>query len=226
MNRNQIKNLKELKNMSFLVPKSRKSSFNSIVVLYEKGYFPNIKSALSLTQLLGSRGVGPVKAVEVISQMQSKMDKDSMKDALTTLETESSSRQTQEERENRHASKTLLNIDGYNPSEATPKRTREEQILNTTTTRRLKKAVGDVHDKRKTHWTKSALEGSFREIIIEDDFKNGNNRIMFNDQDLKENLSKIISRCKLFHTGPHLPTDFDVFTVFDKYHIRRPRHPH
>jgi thiamine kinase-like enzyme len=39
----------------------------------------------------------------------------------------------------------------------------------------------------------------------------------FNDQDLKENLSKIISRCKLFHAGPHLPTDFDVFTVFDKY---------
>ena len=39
----------------------------------------------------------------------------------------------------------------------------------------------------------------------------------FTDQDLKEHLPGIIQRCKLFHAGPHLPTNFDVFTVFEKY---------
>jgi thiamine kinase-like enzyme len=39
----------------------------------------------------------------------------------------------------------------------------------------------------------------------------------FNDQDLKEHLPGIIQRCKLFHAGPLLPTEFDVFTVFEKY---------
>jgi len=173
MNRNQKKNLQELKNLSHTVPKLKKTAFNNLIALYEAGKITNIKTAINLALKLSSRGSGPMKAVEEINKLQ-------------------------QETTNSKASE-ILNIDGYNPSEAKPKRTREKRILNTTTTRQLKKAVGDVHDKRKTHWTKSALEGSFREIIIEDDFKNGNNRIMFNDQNLKDAIVKNLVRAWKAH---------------------------
>ena len=39
----------------------------------------------------------------------------------------------------------------------------------------------------------------------------------FGNQELKAHLSEIVQRCKTFHAGPLLPTDFDVFTVFRKY---------
>ena len=173
MNKNQTKNLKELKNLSITIPKSRKASFNAIVALYEAGNFSNVKTAINLALKLSSRGAGPMKATEEISKLQQQM-----------INTQASE---------------ILNIEGYNPSETAPKRSREERILNTTTTRRLKKAVEDDHENRKTHWTKSALEGSFREILIEDDFKNGNNRIMFNDQDLKDTIVKNLIRAWKAH---------------------------
>jgi len=70
-NKIQLKNLKELKNLSYLVPKNRKQDFNNLVNLFEVGAFQNVKTALALAQRLASRGEGPVKSVEKINAMQS-----------------------------------------------------------------------------------------------------------------------------------------------------------
>ena len=174
MNRNQIKNLKELKDLSITIPKLRKESFNSLVELYETGRIRNIKTAIQLALKLSSRGLGPTKAVEEIKKLKQQIIYE------------------QEEE--------ILNIEGYNPSETTPKRTREERILNTTTTRQAQRTARDINNdrKEKVHWTKSALEGSFREIIIEADFKAGKN-IMFNDQDLKDTIVKTLIRAWKVH---------------------------
>ena len=70
-NKIQNNNLKELKNLSYLVPKNRKQDFNNLVNLFEVGAFQNVKTCLNLAQRLASRGEGPVKAVEKINAMQS-----------------------------------------------------------------------------------------------------------------------------------------------------------
>ena len=70
-NKIQNNNLNELKNLSYLVPKSRKQDFNNLVNLFEVGAFQNVKTCLNLAQRLASRGDGPKIAVEKINLLQS-----------------------------------------------------------------------------------------------------------------------------------------------------------
>ena len=48
MNKNQIRNLKELKSLSIIVPKRHISSFNSIIALFELNSFQNVKTPINL----------------------------------------------------------------------------------------------------------------------------------------------------------------------------------
>ena len=62
-----------------------------------------------------------------------------------------------------------MNIEGYNPSEATPKRTREERILNTTTTRQTQRTARDINNdrKEKVHWTNQHLKDHFEKLLLQ-----------------------------------------------------------
>ena len=62
-NRKQKDNLQELKNLSIIIPKSRKGDFKNLVNLFELGAFQNVKTALNLAQRLKSSGEGPKMAI-------------------------------------------------------------------------------------------------------------------------------------------------------------------
>ena len=79
MNQKIIKQVKEIKAISSLTPKDRRPALNIIVDLYEKGYFTNIKTAINLANALHGSGLGPVKALEKISQLQSQVIKQQAK---------------------------------------------------------------------------------------------------------------------------------------------------
>ena len=84
MNKNQIRNLKELKSLSIIVPKRHISSFNSIIALFELGQFQNVKTPINLIQRLASRGAGPAKAIEKINTMQSALVKEQARELQQT----------------------------------------------------------------------------------------------------------------------------------------------
>ena len=79
MNSKIQKQAKELKAISSLTPKDRRPALNTIVDLYEKGYFTNIKTALNLANALHGSGTGPVKALEKINHLQSQVIKNQAK---------------------------------------------------------------------------------------------------------------------------------------------------
>ena len=165
MSKSQIKNIKELKAYGTTIPKSKKGSFNSILDLYQAGKFTNIKTAINLILKLSSRGAGPTKAVETINKMQ-------------------------EDLINEQASE-ILNIEGYNPSEHTQKRTRNERIVNISTKASKEEEVANRPRKGTgTHWTKSALQGSFREITIDDDFKSEDDSKIFNEEHMRTTINQ------------------------------------
>ena len=84
-NKKQQNNLKELKNLSYLVPKNKKQDFKNLVNLFELGLFQNVKTCLNLAQRLASRGEGPVKAIEKINAMQSAYIKSQTKTIKVSL---------------------------------------------------------------------------------------------------------------------------------------------
>ena len=79
MNSKIQKQVKEIKAISSLTSKDRRPALNTIVDLYEKGYFTNIKTALNLANALHGSGTAQIKALEKISQLQSQVIKNQAK---------------------------------------------------------------------------------------------------------------------------------------------------
>ena len=96
MNKNQLKNLKELKSLSAIVPKKFNIEFKNLINLYEVGTFTNFLTAKNLILKLSSRGLGPEKAVKTINGLLS--------DAVSKQ------------------ADSILSMEGYNPSESKQKK--------------------------------------------------------------------------------------------------------
>ena len=79
MNQKIQKQIKEIKALSSLTPKDRRPALNTIIDLYENGYFTNIKTALNLANGLHGSGTSQIKTLEKISQLQSQVIKNQEK---------------------------------------------------------------------------------------------------------------------------------------------------